>query len=50
MLIVGIIYMVCFFTFRNEFEKVNDTLCLILTIISVICIIWGFGLLIFKTP
>ena len=50
MLIVGIIYMVCFFTFTNEFEKVNDTLCFILTIISVVCIIWGFGLLIFKTP
>ena len=50
MLIVGIVYMVCFFAFTNIFEKVNDTLCFILTIISVVCIIWGFGILIVKTP
>ena len=50
MLIVGIIYMYCFFTFTNFFEQVNDTLYFILTIISVACIIWGFGILVFKTP
>lgn len=49
MVIVGILYMVCFFLFIDEFEKVNDTLCFILTIISVVCIIWGFGILMIKT-
>ena len=50
MLIVGITYMVCFFVFENVFEQVNDTLCFVLTIISVVCIIWGLGILMIKTP
>ncbi len=50
MLIIGIVYMICFFSFTNIFEQLNDTLCFILTIISVVCIMWGFGILVFKTP
>lgn len=49
MLIFGVVYMICSFSFTNFFEQLNDTLCFILTIISVVCIIWGFGILVFKT-
>lgn len=49
MLIFGVVYMICSFSFTNFFEQLNDTLCFILTIISVVCIIWWFGILVFKT-
>lgn len=50
MAIIGLTYMISFFVFIDEFEKINDTLGLIMTIISVIFIIFGGGMLIVKTP
>lgn len=49
MAIIGIIYMISFFLFVDEFEKINDALCLIMTIISVVFIIFGIVTLFFKT-
>ena len=49
MLTFGSIYMISLFLFIEKFEKMNDSLGLIMTIISTIFIIFGSGLLFIKT-
>lgn len=50
LLTIGITFMICFFMFVDFFEKINDTLCFILVLSSIISIIWGLGIFVFKTP
>lgn len=49
MALLGIVYMTLFFIFTDEFEKINDLLCMILTILNAVFIIFGLTLLFLKT-
>ena len=49
MSLIGFAYMLSLFIFTDTFEKMNDTLCMILTMISVAFIVIGLIFLFFKT-
>ena len=47
---IGAIYMFFFFAYPDIFEKIDDTLCFLMTVSSAAMIILGIGMFIFKTP
>ncbi len=49
MTLAGFAYLYAFFQFTDAFEKINDTLCMILTLLSIECFIWGVILLLLKS-
>ncbi len=49
MTLIGLAYMAAFFAYNDAFAKVNDTVCLILTLISVESIVWGIILLLHQS-
>ena len=50
LLLIGVLYFIAFFACFDMFEQINDTICFMLTIGSVVLIISGIFLLFIKTP
>lgn len=50
MILIGTLYFILLFNYIDIFEKMNDTLGMILTMVNAILIIWGIIISIFKTP
>jgi len=49
MMLIGLAYMFSLFVFIDTFEKMNETLCFILTIISVLLILFGLIFILTKS-
>lgn len=49
MLLIGILFMFNFFIFIDAFEKINDSICFILVVMSIISIMCGAGIVFSKT-